>query len=143
MRDGHTSTAAPHPFLQVGLRVIARVQTGVCDVGELGLVYEIDDRGPGGGQGYSVIFSSRRYEGFSPDELATMISTTGDPEPSMVGYPFPTCSPSVERRPRTRPGSLACVISPAPIPLLGSLVGRAPGALSAHASRSRLMVVAL
>ena len=38
-------TVPPRSSVQVGSRVVARAKTGVCDVGELGLVYEVYDRG--------------------------------------------------------------------------------------------------
>lgn len=74
--------------IQVGSRVIARAKTGVCDVGELGLIYEVYDRGQGGSQGYSIIFERGHYDGFSPDELASMILVTDELEPTMIGYQF-------------------------------------------------------
>ena len=77
----------PRPSVQVGSRVIACARTGVCDVGELGLVYEAYDRGHDS-QGYSIIFEGGRYDGFSPEELATMIVVTDEVEPTMIGYAF-------------------------------------------------------
>lgn len=63
------------------------MQTGVCDVGELGLVYERYDRGLDS-EGYSILFASGRHDGFSPDEISQMIQITDELEPSMVGYQF-------------------------------------------------------
>lgn len=63
-------------------------QTGDCEVGELGLIYEVYDRGPGGSQGYSIIFEREHYDGFSPDERASMILVTDELEPAMIGYQF-------------------------------------------------------
>lgn len=81
------STIHSHQRLCVGSRVIARRQTAVCDVGELGLVYEVYERGHGS-IGYSILFASGRHDGFSPDEMARMILTTDELEPSMTSYYF-------------------------------------------------------
>jgi hypothetical protein len=59
----------------VGTTVVAQRATGVCEVGELGVCYEVytlDNL-----LGYSFIFQSGRYDGFSPDEVATMLRVTG------------------------------------------------------------------
>lgn len=80
-------TVPPRSSVQVGSRVVARAMTGVCDVGELGLVHEVYDRGSDS-HGYSIIFEGGRYDGFSPEELATMIVVTDEVEPTMIGYAF-------------------------------------------------------
>jgi hypothetical protein len=69
----------------VGSTVVARRATGVCDVGEAGVCYEVytlDNR-----PGYSFIFQSGRYDGFSPDEVATMLRVTGRCD-ALAGYEF-------------------------------------------------------
>lgn len=53
--------------ISVGTLAIATQKTGVCDVGEVGVcyeVYELEER-----PGYSFIFEGGRYDGFSPDEV--------------------------------------------------------------------------
>jgi hypothetical protein len=77
-----------HGRLVVGSRVIARVRTAVCDVGELGLVYEVYARGLE--EGYSILFASGRHDGFTVSEIDRMILLTGELEPTMIGYQFHT-----------------------------------------------------
>jgi hypothetical protein len=64
------------PYLQVGSQVIARRATAVCDAGERGVCYEPDELA--GRPGWSFIFQSGRYDGFSPDEVATFLEVTGE-----------------------------------------------------------------
>jgi hypothetical protein len=69
----------------VGSIVVAKRATGVCDVGEVGVCYEVytlDNR-----PCYSFIFQSGRYDGFSPDEVATMLQVTGRSD-ALAGYEF-------------------------------------------------------
>ncbi len=83
----HSSTK---PALQVGSRVIAKQKTGVCEVGEIGLVYERYQHLSGDQEpGFSIIFESGRYDGFSPGEIRSMITLTGEVEPSLAGSNSP------------------------------------------------------
>jgi hypothetical protein len=69
----------------VGSSVVAKRATGVCDVGEVGVCYEVytlDNR-----PGYSFLFESDRYDGFSPDEVATMLRVTGRYD-ALASYEF-------------------------------------------------------
>ena len=70
--------------LKLGQIVVATKETGVCNVGERGIVYELYERkwdvsgtgkrqGWGGGIGASVIFEQGLYDGFSPDEQDAML----------------------------------------------------------------------
>ena len=63
--------------MQVGQIVKAKRSTAVCDRSEYGVCYEIYSREgfhDGGPEGYSIIFQSGRYDGFSPDEVAPMLT---------------------------------------------------------------------
>ena len=84
-----------HIRLRIGSRVIATKRTAVCDVDEIGLVYEVYPRKRHcpetcQGSGYSIIFEQGRYDGFSSDEADTMLANTGELEPSMMDYRFST-----------------------------------------------------
>lgn len=61
----------------VGSTVVAQRATSVCYE-----VYTLDNR-----PGYSVLFESGRYDGFSPDEVATMLRVTGRCD-ALAGYEF-------------------------------------------------------
>jgi hypothetical protein len=76
----------PIPLLQVGSQVIAKRVTAVCDTGERGVcyeTYELDGR-----PGWSFIFESGRYDGFSPDEVATFLEVTGAVCQDVADYDF-------------------------------------------------------
>ena len=82
-----TSRTPPQPGgPQVGSIAIATRTTGVCDIGERGVCYEVYVLG--GRPGYSFIFASGRYDGFSPDEVAAMLMITGDVCVSVRDYQF-------------------------------------------------------
>lgn len=51
------------PKIQVGTIAIATRASGVCDVGETGVCYEVYELA--GRPGYSFIFERGRYDGFS------------------------------------------------------------------------------
>jgi len=71
---------------QVGSIAIATRTTGVCDIGERGVCYEVYVLG--GRPGYSFIFESGRYDGFSPDEIGLMLTITSDVCASVRDYQF-------------------------------------------------------
>jgi hypothetical protein len=60
----------------VGAVAVARQTTGVCDAGEDGVCYEVYTLD--GRPGYSFIFASGRYDGFSPDDVALCLTLTGE-----------------------------------------------------------------
>jgi hypothetical protein len=72
--------------IRVGSMAVARRQTAVCDVGERGVCYEV--YGLGDRPGYSFIFASGRYDGFSPDEVDTMLELTGRVAGDVESYRF-------------------------------------------------------
>ena len=76
----------------VGTTVVAKRATGVCEVGELGVCYEVYtlDHRPG----HSFIFQSGRYDGLSPDEVATMLWVTGRCD-ALAGYQFRNVQPLI------------------------------------------------
>jgi hypothetical protein len=79
----HSQTA--NGRIGVGSTVVAKRATGVCEIGEAGVCYEVytlDNR-----PGYSIIFQSGRYDGFSPGEVATMLRVTGRCD-ALAGYQF-------------------------------------------------------
>jgi hypothetical protein len=72
--------------LQVGSIDLARRKTGVCDVGEIGVCYEVYTLD--GRPGYSFIFQSGRYDGFSPDDVAVFLMVTEETCPAIADYDF-------------------------------------------------------
>ena len=63
------------PAVHVGSVVTAKCASGVCDPGERGVcaeVYELAGR-----PGWSFLFESGRYDGFSPADVATFLEVTG------------------------------------------------------------------
>jgi hypothetical protein len=72
--------------IRVGSIAVAMRTTGVCEVGEVGVcyeVYELVNR-----PGYSFIFEQGRHDGFSPDEVDMMLSPTGGVCPVVADYKF-------------------------------------------------------
>lgn len=72
--------------LQVGSLVIAKQNTGVCEVGERGVCYE--EYRLGNRPGWSFIFERGRYDGFSPDEVDSMLELTGQVCAQVADYEF-------------------------------------------------------
>jgi hypothetical protein len=72
--------------ISVGTLAIATRQTGVCDVGEVGVCYEVYElsRRPG----YSFIFEGGRYDGFSPDEVERFLKLPNVHCLKVSGYEF-------------------------------------------------------
>lgn len=74
-RTGFNAYAGSSPAstaVQLGQRVVALVGSGVCNIGERGVVYELYDRAgydKAGGIGASIIFERGGYDGFAPGEL--------------------------------------------------------------------------
>ena len=72
--------------MQVGSLVLAKRRTGVCEPGEIGVCYEVYELG--GRPGYSFLFESGRYDGFSPEDVALMLDVTGRVCGSVSTYRF-------------------------------------------------------
>jgi hypothetical protein len=72
--------------ISVGSIVVAKCGSGVCSDGELGVCYEVYEleRRPG----YSFMFESGRYDGFSPDDVALILDLTGRVCQAVAGYAF-------------------------------------------------------
>ena len=74
------------PVIQVGSLAIAIRASGVCDVGERGVCYEV--YALGGRPGYSFIFDKGRYDGFSPEDVALFLTITGEVCTAVADYQF-------------------------------------------------------
>jgi len=74
------------PQLQVGSLVIAKRASGVCDLAEHGVCYEVYELA--GRPGWSVIFTSGRYDGFSPEDVDTFLEVTGAVCQEVADYVF-------------------------------------------------------
>ena len=74
------------PNIQVGTIAIATRASGVCDVGETGVCYEVYElaRRPG----YSFIFESGRHDGFSPEDVEMFLHVTHKVAPGVASYEF-------------------------------------------------------
>ena len=62
------------PKIQVGTIAIATRASGVCDVGETGVCYEVYELA--GRPGYSFIFERGRYDGFSLEDVEMFLHVT-------------------------------------------------------------------
>jgi len=74
------------PEISVGSIAVAKRSCSVCDAGEIGVcyeLYELENR-----PGYSFIFESGRYDGFSPDDVALILDVTGRVCQAVAGYAF-------------------------------------------------------
>ena len=74
------------PKIQVGTIAIARRASGVCDLGETGVCYEVYELA--GRPGYSFIFERGRHDGFSPEDVEMFLHVTNMIAPGVVGYEF-------------------------------------------------------
>ena len=74
------------PYLQVGSQVIAKRVSGVCDPGERGVCYQVYELA--GRPGWGFIFASGRYDGFSPEDVATFLEVTGVVCQAVADYQF-------------------------------------------------------
>ena len=72
--------------IQVGTVAVATRTTGVCDADEPGVCYEIYELG--GRPGYSFIFRSGRYDGFSPDDVDKFLHVTNKVCMATAEYQF-------------------------------------------------------
>jgi hypothetical protein len=76
------------PVIQVGSLALATRASGVCDVGERGVCYEV--YALGGRPGYSFLFAQGRYDGFSPEDVARFLTITGEVCAAVAEYQFTT-----------------------------------------------------
>jgi hypothetical protein len=72
------------PAIQVGSLAITTRASGVCDVGERGVCYEV--YALGGRPGFSFLFEQGRYDGFSPEDVAMFLRITGEVCAAMADY---------------------------------------------------------
>lgn len=79
----------------LGAIAIATQKTGVCDVGERGVCYDVYElldapvrNNATTRPGYSFIFQSGRYDGFSPDDVRLMLTLTGEICANVTNYQF-------------------------------------------------------
>jgi hypothetical protein len=82
----HLFAGGPSPALRVGSLVMAKKTTGVCDVGEVGVVYEehrLYDRA-----GWGIIFESGRHNGLNACEVEWFLTVTGETCEWLQGYAF-------------------------------------------------------
>jgi len=76
----------PLPPIQIGTVAIATRASGVCDVGEVGVRYEVYTLG--NHPGYSFIFERGRYDGFSPEDVEMFLSVTHTVCDKVADYQF-------------------------------------------------------
>jgi len=74
------------PAIQGGSLAIATRASGVCDVGERGVCYEV--YALDGRPGYSFLFAQGRYDGFSPEDVAMCLRITGEICAAVADYHF-------------------------------------------------------
>lgn len=74
------------PPIQVGSLVTAKRASGVCDVAERSVCYEAYELA--GRPGWSFIFESGRYDGFSPADVDTFLEVTGAVCQAVADYQF-------------------------------------------------------
>ena len=74
------------PAIQIGSLAIATRASGVCDVGERGVCYEV--YALGGRPGCSFLFEQGRYDGFSPEDVAMFLTITGEVCAAVADYQF-------------------------------------------------------
>lgn len=70
----------------LGSIAVATRTTAICQMGEIGVCYEVytlDNR-----PGYSFIFEHGGYDGFSPNDVATMLIVTGHTSEPVANYHF-------------------------------------------------------
>ena len=72
-----------HHSIQIGTIAVAQRQSGVCEVGERGVCYEVENR-----PGYSFIFEKGRYDGFSPHDVELFLTLTDTVCPAVTSYQF-------------------------------------------------------
>jgi len=79
------------PNLELGSLVVCTRATAVCDLGEVGVVYEVYERGegdPDGDDGFSIIFSSGLHDGWSWSDVPIALRPLGEIDYSIQGYVF-------------------------------------------------------
>jgi hypothetical protein len=66
---------AGNPEITVGSLAVAKLGSGVCRAGEVGVCYEVYQLGKR--PGYSFIFERGGYDGFSPEDVNTFLDVSG------------------------------------------------------------------
>ena len=82
----HLFAGGPVPALRVGSLVVAKKGTGVCGLGEVGVVYEeyrLYDRAAWG-----IIFENGRHDGFNACMVEWFLTVTGEVCERLQGYAF-------------------------------------------------------
>lgn len=74
------------PSIRVGTVAVAKQRTEVCAFGEVGVCYEMYRIGER--PGWSFIFRSGRYDGFSPNDVERFLHITDIICLSVAGYRF-------------------------------------------------------
>ena len=72
--------------ITVGTIAVAHRESGVCDVGERGVCYEV--YALGGRPGYRFLFEQGRYDGFSPEDVALFLTVLGEVCAAVADYQF-------------------------------------------------------
>ena len=82
----HLFARGPAPCLRVGSLVVAKKATGVCDLGDVGVVYEehrLHDV-----VGWEIIFEGGRHDGFNACEVDWFLTVSGEVCEQLQGYVF-------------------------------------------------------
>ena len=74
------------PKIPVGSMAIAKRVSGVCDPDEVGVCYEVYELS--GRPGYSFIFESGRYDGFSPGDVQMFLDLSERVCETVADYEF-------------------------------------------------------
>jgi hypothetical protein len=72
--------------IRVGTLVTAKRASGICKTGERGVCYETYTLG--GRPGYSFIFERGGYDGFSPEDVDTLLTVSDRVCPEVADYQF-------------------------------------------------------
>ncbi|CAN5796990.1 hypothetical protein BH24DEI2_BH24DEI2_03220 [soil metagenome] len=72
--------------IRVGTLAVVKKSTAICAVDELGVCYELYELE--GRPGYSFVFESGGYDGFSPDDVEAFLEVTDVVVPSVASYEF-------------------------------------------------------
>ena len=100
------------PVIQVGSLALATRASGVCDVGERGVCYEVYDLG--GRPGFSFLFEQGRYDGFSPEDVALFLTIIGEVCAAVADYQFTN---GIRLQRDWAQGRFAAAFPPQPSPL--------------------------
>lgn len=73
-------------MIEVGTIARAKKKSAICNVGEIGVCYEVYELS--GRPGYSFIFENGGYDGFSPDDVEQFLEVTNEVISSIADYEF-------------------------------------------------------